>query len=88
MPRVVYKNKVLNIDRDGNESDHDFHIRKWFILKNIPSKILCDMVVTDSISVTLIALSKIYLMRIRYGCAYDEDTLQKIMESEKNLYIY
>jgi hypothetical protein len=27
-------------------------------------------------------------MRIRYGCAYDEDTLQKIMESEKNLYIY
>lgn len=85
MPRVVYKNKVLNIDRDVNESEHDFHIRKWFILKNIPSKTLC---VTDSIPITLIALSKIYLMRIRYGCAYDEDTLQKIMESEKKLYIY
>lgn len=85
MPRVVYKNKVLNIDRDVNESEHDFHIRKWFILKNIQSKTLC---VTDSIPITLIALSKIYLMRIRYGCAYDEDTLQKIMESEKKLYIY
>tara|TARA_Y100000816_G_C25641375_1_gene341442 strand:+ start:181 stop:450 length:270 start_codon:yes stop_codon:yes gene_type:complete len=85
---IIYKDYIIEIKKEDNESDKDFSIRKWFILKNIHN--------TYEYSINkeykkkykfndLVNLSIIYIYFSIYNCTYDEKIIYKIKELEKNI---
>lgn len=90
MPQVMYKNKIINIDRISEESDKEFHLRKWFVFRSLPDEYfqLKDTPKMIHALTTSIALSKVHVKHVRHNCVYDEDVMKKLKTYDKNLYIY
>ena len=94
MHRVLYKSNIIEIEKTVDESEKEFHIRKWFILKNLPN----DFINTSSSSViskkndkllkNLNAMSKIHIKNMCNNCVYDENVMKKLKDCENNLYMY
>lgn len=91
MPRLVYKNRWFDIERLPDESDKDFHIRKWFILRSLPDdyfKTWKDPQKMTQALVTSTALSKVHVKSTRHNCMYDDNVMKKLDSYSKHLYIY
>jgi hypothetical protein len=73
----MYKNLIIEFEKDINESNVEFEIRRWFVLKNMVSKYNLD---------ELISLSFVHIKKEIYGMVFNSHIENILSNLKINLY--
>lgn len=80
---IKFRNKVIDIKRETDETDRGFNKRAIFILKNL----FADEKVTEVSDDDLISLSHVYKWKDTLQCTYPDHIEAKVTELQKNMYL-
>jgi len=73
----MYKDLIIEFEKDINESNVEFEIRRWFVLKNMVSKYNFD---------ELISLSFVHIKKEIYGMVFNSHIEDILNNLKINLY--
>jgi hypothetical protein len=73
----MYKDLIIEFEKDINESNVEFEIRRWFVLKNMVSKYNLD---------ELISLSFVHIKKEIYGMVFNSHIEDILNNLKINLY--
>lgn len=73
----MYKDLIIEFEKDVNESNVEFEIRRWFVFKNMSSKFNLD---------ELISFSFVHIKKEIYGMVFDSNIENTLSELKINLY--
>jgi hypothetical protein len=73
----MYKDLIIEFEKDVNESNVEFEIRRWFVFKNMVSNYNLD---------ELISLSFVHIKKEIYGMVFNSHIENTLYNLKINLY--